>query len=522
MSQDLILCKLARFLELTNKDTTLLLCKDLRSEGHCQGFSICFAAMNRINQLEWWEGALKAIASWDENPETLQKKISLPKGDSNTTYAKIFARVLNYVVFNQADAESKGYKNIKLQNMGWDRMLKKKNPYFEILCPDKKIRHISNSKSAAGYFTVDQVNYLLNERLLSETMCFIYNSTHVITVFYKRPNWIIYDPNYDHNIPIHQSIHKKFRTKHALIREIMNIQGNSLGIIYATFEDDKIISLPQYENIIKLKSQTLLKQYGLEVICTYAASYLPTILKQAMKYKQTPSMIAWGLVAQDGQGWTGLQTLLYICPELLPTTLKYSSKSPRCAALLAEALATIEPTHHLTGLDMLLKHAPKYMPLILSYVEQSYKGKNWLAKALANKSKSGTTGLYNVVKYAPNYLMRILKYIADTKQAADSLAIALSVKGKEGKTGWDYVLSCNPLCKTLLLDILLKNIDSIEVEHLIKLQDAIKNSSLSKADEVKIFSNAFFKNNTAMNEKIYLKRILEAKPRLITLQNAGF
>jgi len=513
MSQSIILHKLARFLELTNKTATLPLCEDLHtSEGHCQGFSVCFAAMNLIDKLDWWEAAINAVALWDENPSTLKKKIKLPNGDSDETYAQIFERVLNYIVFYQVDTDSQFYPNIKINRINWNKIFIPGSKYFDILCPDKKIRRIKERKTAAGFFTVNQLNHLLDPSLMSETMCFVYSPVHVITVSYKKPNWILYDPNYDHDVPVGQPIHKTFKTKKSLINEILKIQGNSLAIVYAAFKEERKILFPQVDEIIKLKASTLLKEHGLEIICAYAATLLPKILKQSTKSRQTADVIADGIVAHDSTGWTGLHIIIRLCPRLLPLILEYCSESSKCATSIALALSLVEHSTNKTGLDMLVEEAANYLPLILSYVEQSTKGKDLIAFALAHQSEVGITGLYKIAKYAPHYLPRILDYISQSNHAPDALAMALAVKSPEGESGWDFVVNRYPLCERMLSDILLKGFNSIQSSHLNDLREIIKHSTVNNTDRMTRSSAAFFKKYNTIEKNHFLTRILDELP----------
>lgn len=424
MSQQILKEKLARYLELINPKETQVLCKDLRNIGLCYGLAVCHSTMLLIGKLNWWEAALIQIANWDGTLKSLNKKAYLPDAENpDETLSFIFERILNYIVYNHANVNST-WEHIKIGNSQQATFLLPDNNYFEVIFPDKKIKHIHDRKCAAGFFSTEQIGALLDKQMLSHSICLIHNTYHTISIGYREPDWILYDPNYPHNIQSNHIIHKKFKSKALLANEIQKISGNSLAIEYAFLQGTKTPPFPYWNRLLKTASLNLLNEYGFHLIVMKIPDRIPEIIHFAEKFVRGPEVVAKALVAIDDEQWCALHYLIYFAPQHIPLVFNFVSKSEKCAAMVMPALATVEPEEGDTPWHQLLKYAKKYVPNLLTLLEASPKQIEHFALALLIRSNNDESGWELLNRLAPQYKNRVIKLLLNSVKYISSETLA--------------------------------------------------------------------------------------------------
>jgi len=470
MTQTVLKEKLARYLELTHAKETSDLRKDLLSVGYCYGLSVCHASMKWIDKLAWWEAALIRIANWNGKSKTLKRKANLPDSlNPNETVGQVFERVLNYVVFNHVH-DQKSYNDIRLDQIEQPRFLIPEKNYFDMLGPDKKIKQVVSRQCAAGQFKTRQIKLLLRKKLAANTICLIHSTYHTISVSYKKPYWMLYDPNYPHDIEKGGIIHKKFASKKSLVAEIVNILGNSIAIEYASLQ--KEISISKWKDVVKKYSFCMLKEYGLHIIVQEIPNQIPEILSLAMKYKQGPDQLVQALSTVDHEEWYGFHKLLYYSSKHLPLVLEYAARSKEGPSLITQILAMTICKGTQTGLFQLLHYGPQYFPNVLDLVERAPEDTEYLAKALLHKN--------------------------------------------DDMNGWDHLKSKAPECKKRVTQILLNNLKHI---HSDTLKALIKTCKLPV---VRIHKGTFFQNRHKPNKILQIPSDeLQDRPVLIPYGGAN-
>lgn len=373
MTQYLVSLKFVQYLQLTNPTEAKKIENNI---GLCFGLSICHAAMKQFGKLKWWEAALREIVHWDGDPKKLNKKVHLPNTEQSETLKTLFENVIDTVIYYQEGAEHPVNEKLFAYQK---KMLMPGKKKFDRLISDKKSIIIKSSDRMVGFFELAELLQIINQNEIKKSICIVANSEHAIAVEYQHPDWIVYDPDYDHNIPSTQTIHKRFHSKKELIKEINTILGDIIVINLALFDNVK------HSEMLRVYEQLIHSNPDI-IICA-----LPVVVAEAPQY---------------------------ISPALEEGLRCY--KNGTVEKLLANILVTIyQPNENWNGLHNIARYAPDHLMRVLKLASHTRQGKEQVALALQEKNEDGVTGLRMIEQYAPhcvNHAIKILQSIKSKKE----------------------------------------------------------------------------------------------------------
>lgn len=492
MSQTVINRKLAKFIKSTNHGLAMSL---LIAGGYCQGYAICYSAMDSIGKLPWWKAALHAVATWDLNPESLEKEVDLPQQDGRQTLRDVFTKVLDFIVFQQS-LRNKQTNNFLLADQTQETIFKEKGE-LEIVGSDKKIKKIADKKSVEGTFTKEQISRLLDEKMMSGKMTNISSNNHVVSVFYHDPHWGIYNPNYSHSSI--ESMQKYYGTKEELVDEIIRVQSNSIKIQICSLDEKMKVTFPDFppptlsienlsllvgnsdfgklinketegkpEEIIKLLvSKNNKGKMGLGKIAADNSSVIPNMLRIIAKSKESLGELVKALIAQDSDDdeFINIQKLLALTPDpegKMPLTDRIWMSIDKLLLESAEEKITLTPEEKanteysacllrysyisMDGFNVfrstitqhLAMKAKESLPLLLDIISETKEGPEYLARALSLKNNVGLTDLHVIAQCAPKSLPKYLRIIAKAENGMQIINDVLRMRiGKNSPwSGW--------------------------------------------------------------------------------------
>lgn len=369
MTQTLVMNKLIKFLELSHSDENKIIRNELLEKGFCFGFSLCYAAMNLIGKLDWWQAALNAVANWNETKRDLYHHIKLPNSDTSKRIQlkTIFIRVLNYIVAHQACYSDSSIYCYMPEYLNQKSLLDPKMGLFE-LCYQGKIKTISKRSSIAGYFTKSNLEKIITPDILTNTICLVSSLDHTVCIAYLDSFWLIYNANYDHQMP---EIHKRYKCRRDLINELVRILNHTLSMIVAAIDDTYI---PSFNKFMRGNAISLLQKTGLHIIASENEESIPVLFKHAIKSPKGHGIIAKALMTKDDYQWTGIRYLAKYASDYLMLAFELAWQAKNRRQHLVGMLAS--PAHRnnnkkaLTELEMIAKNAGEYLENILEMIAQ--------------------------------------------------------------------------------------------------------------------------------------------------------
>lgn len=323
MDQVFILNQLAKFLKLINKAATKELRKELQA-GHCFGFSLCYAVMTAEGKKEWWRAALSAIMAWDGSAKNLEEKIKLPQSDPNKRIRihEIFERVLNYVVYHQADTDNEYEKLFRTEYMTQDSIFSAKEKHFKILSRGQT-RCIEDYANAAGHFTHKDLAHTLEHAPITNNICLIKSLTHAISIGRDENGWWIYDPNYTNGKT--EVVEKRMSSSIDVASEIIDILGHDICITIASFNDKKII-FPHHKLRIKHDILGISNGFGFIIFGNNHHEHIKVILEHIKKSNLAQKNVLSMLKQKVGETKNGLHHLVLgnrmMCEEIIKIIIK--------------------------------------------------------------------------------------------------------------------------------------------------------------------------------------------------------
>ncbi|STX50852.1 Uncharacterised protein [Legionella busanensis] len=136
--------------------------------------------------LPWWKAALKTILALDPKditPDLLKRKIVLPQANQPITLNELFTRLLNYIVFNQADVNCSSLPWLVSEQVNF---LSPDNIFFEIL-QNNEISRLKHREVLAGHFSKEFFRIILdNSKGLSDNIGLIHSFDHTIQFGLKK------------------------------------------------------------------------------------------------------------------------------------------------------------------------------------------------------------------------------------------------------------------------------------------------------------------------------------------------
>lgn len=239
--------------------------------GACHGFSICRAAMRITGKLDWWEAALKAIATWDGKLSSLQQSVLLPQADDNkpVSLETIFDRIANYIIFNHGTSflfPPLYYEQQSFTKQGGD---------FQIL-QESQLSTVNNRYSIGGHFTVEDLAWSLEDeatkQALEKNICLVCNFSHACELSYSNHQWHFYDPNYEDGKA------KSFNDTTSLATEIINRLEPNITIQMTCMQTPPSLPFPNYCHLLRNNPDKFINGMGLLTITNYAPKLLPYVI----------------------------------------------------------------------------------------------------------------------------------------------------------------------------------------------------------------------------------------------------
>ncbi|MEO8401800.1 MAG: ankyrin repeat domain-containing protein [Gammaproteobacteria bacterium] len=339
MTQTILLTNLAKYLRLTNPDTTAEVRVALERHGHCFGLSLCHGAIHKTGKLDIWLDELVYIATWNGlleprklRNEANQKVIEEPD--------KSFNKALSFIIFHHA-SEDKEYKDVQLTGMEQISILDpdhqiviefnhvghisryiKIQSIFEIIDKNGDCRYIEKREFFVKDFTTRKLAAFLkqNTTMIEESICLIHALRHTLSLCYENKIWILYHPNYDHTKK--ETIHKKFFSSHFVAGEILDIVGTTIGIEFASFDQHLKIEYPEEKTTVKA-----LQNSGLSLMAKFKPLELPALLALADQTEEGRITIAIELARIDLEEWTGLCWIIIRAPNCVDKALSIALKT---------------------------------------------------------------------------------------------------------------------------------------------------------------------------------------------------
>lgn len=468
--------------------------KQKLEKGHCLGFSICHAVMDKAGKLEWWEAALKLVADWRD--ESLDELISLPGSAVATTRGKIFERVLNYIYLTQASPA----QLFKLDGVNQDDILKPSSS-TEVIRPveyiDEKgsIATIQQNTVFSGTFTIDQLEQILKTNLRKNIICIVhsYVEQHAIRIGKQDDAYIIYDPNYSHttswlswlNYSFHSNpIHKKFSTLKAMLKELVQIQGASLGIELASFNPDDVFDMQYFNSLFTKAPDLLIKKHGLAHIVDYNPTLLSQLIKLAEVDRAVRRELGLALSSSLPNNLTALTTIIFKMPDLLTPLVKLGINDSAFCENLADALA-VERSR--MGYAIFFLHCPVACLLqLIKLAGESNSICYELRYLIARKTTldHGGVGLHFMTFRIPAAVAEIIKLAEESRLIRKTLGDILFVKNSYNMTVLDNIFSYLPEMMNSLVK--LSENDKVFAE---KLDKAIQASTKTTAESLQEYTN---------------------------------
>lgn len=397
------------------------------SKGHCFAFSLCYSSMAYLGKavLAWWEALLCAIAAWDETEEALTREVTLPPlphvKNAPTTLTALITKALDYIKLHQTDSNHEDNRLIfedQKEGVVHQRIVLEPNRgFFELLDNAGNLKKITHRECAAGNFTDEQLERLLEEKYINGFICLLHNSSHALSLSYFDSQWRLYDPNYPHEP---EKIHQTFTTKKELIKNLRCILGTSIAIEVASLE-------PSQQSHIEVSYRTMINESGTTLFCNHGliliALLTPVVLdKMLLNDAATePSCcahVAQGVIEKTSDNWTGLHMVARYAPAALGRVLDYAARAPAGCARIANTL--VEKTQDgWTGLNMIARYAPAQLTKAFTLVSQAENGAELILKILATKTAEGKNNWQAIKSQLSSYqLYRLKKHIVDQFSAS--------------------------------------------------------------------------------------------------------
>ncbi|MDX1901490.1 MAG: hypothetical protein SFW66_05740 [Gammaproteobacteria bacterium] len=433
------------------------------SKGFCHGFSVCHAAMDAIDKLNWWEAVLFELADWDGKRKSLDNIISLPNAIQPETLSSLFERALNYIFYHQVSYDEFSLKNT-LQNRLLQPANTDKSPaYFELLSPAGKILCSKNRAIASGHFTKEELLSLLDEKQIQENLCILSNNEHAIRVGYKGESWIVYDPNYSHRkhwsnqilfdawksptIP-KKTIFKKC-TKNEAVDEILKILGHAIAIQMASLKSDTLLTFPSYQSSVKTKPLELIDQSGLRIIAKYNPKVLLELCHLADGKKNKPllekitAILSENSEKSENDPWADLHSIVFFASEAMLKLCKIAHRDKNLLTTITQALPK-KNSDNWTVLHTTARYAPEAMLELCQLAAYDKNLLETIAQFLIKKQEDDWTVLHLTARYAPKAMLPLCQLALQSEHLLEAISQTLLEKNKDGITGLRMVATFTP------------------------------------------------------------------------------
>ncbi|MBA3661858.1 MAG: hypothetical protein H0W64_09030 [Gammaproteobacteria bacterium] len=440
MSQTIILENLAWFLKsnpATAHDREIVdLAQFLTDEGFCYSFALCHAVYDEwLDQLDWWEEALLAIANCPHDILALDRKVTLPlQGNTqDLSLRQIFERVLNDIIFQRGTNQS-GLKPFTIEGVNQNNFFKN---YFDLL-HNGIVKKIQHHEKVAGYFIESELDQLITTLGLEHRICLIVSPNHCIRVGYRQKQWILYDSNDAHTS--RKTMHQIFTAKNELIKTIITILGSTLSITVASLDLNQDNPLNAYHAILNQNVLSVMK--GWDHILFQTPLWFPTILTELEKQSEGSHFIASILPAIAWDNTTGFEHVIMNAPGQVKQVLNLIKNNSYGVECLLKALCLVDK-NNVTGLEILAREIPLLLKKVLREASKGEDGVNKIAEALCVLQETGFSALYMIAIQDPNQLLSVLNSLRADASHSKQIEATLHVP-YEGQCIWSFIQDYEP------------------------------------------------------------------------------
>ncbi|APS84731.1 hypothetical protein AVM71_16660 (plasmid) [Piscirickettsia salmonis] len=360
-------------------------------DGLCHGFSYVHAAMAAIDKLDWWQDSLRVISEWDDDLDSLDKKVNLKGQDESISLGQIFERITSYILFNfNPGLLLKGSNGKNLEQ-------KDTVDVFEVIDPiSGKILTINkdNHRIVAGELSNKDLKHLLNLKNLKSNMCILSSNDHTCSLRCDNGQYYFYDPNFTEG-------EKRFNSIKDLIPDLRESLSKSFLITLIDIRGENNLGLEAFSKF-KLKLRHL-KKSGFKQLVHEAPNLASQALSLATTAKQRSILISILCDSHKINCFNGLENLAMYAPHLVNQALKLGITNKDKLKLFS-ALCHAENQEKWNGLQILAIYTPQSINQTLDLAVTN-KAKSKLISALCHVDNCGYSGLQILaINHQPRFL----------------------------------------------------------------------------------------------------------------------
>jgi hypothetical protein len=380
--------------------------------GYCHGFALIFAAKRLFGHeslLEWYE-MRNELLDWNETQISLKNEVYFKS--RKVTLERLAEEMLNEIIFHQVESS-----NFIIKDMKQYKFLEPDIGAFEIL-KNYKLYSIEKVCNFAGSFNTEQLDLLLTEESLTNTMCLLGGLLHETCVYYDKSQdkpWCFYDPNYLNLLDDLEDMKyidiQSFKTKSELIDRLIKDLGRQLSIRFAImgeknkkYENNNLpaIFTLDYDELLPLQTSPgdLLNINNLSLLLKYSPKNFYKILNHWIKNENNfIELFMKKIKDYSKREWEKLTEILNTSKENLNSFI--------------DALDEVSSNKHKrNGWHALCINCDaKMLSSIFQFLCETKKGTEKCYKGILMPDANGTSGLHQIAKNNPDCLPDILLII---------------------------------------------------------------------------------------------------------------
>ncbi len=489
-----------------------VLAHEIRTEpGYCYGFSLIHGAMDSIEKGDWWEAALKCVANWDKG--NLDQAINLPGQSDNlnvVTRKDICERVLNYMISSQVP-DSKFQKPFQISSQFnlLDPVSKDKDSNtgnFQIMRGDE-ILTVRSRDVIGGFFDEQDIANILDENTVKNTILLVESPIHALRIGFKEGEWVLYDPNYEHNKDKADTIYKKFKTKQELAREIFQQLGNVHSLIF----DMVSLSNNYQAKFPPIDASALSKRLNGDGLIAIASvieikpEFADFLFDSISKNKNVRNAFIEAL-PKTLYEFTGLKTLIaYLDDQRFDSFIKLANQDKKLRDGIARAFFSDYRPEYVNLADNNFSNytdvkKQEFIKLAVGYLVESKRTddqdfqllantaehdtvvRDAMAEALKKRTADNKNTLRELISKSPTSMYPLFSSLLQDPKNISVVLQALAELDDQNKTGWNVILKTTKNEKKDILHLLTSaasKLDPEEANNLMKVIEAGKSDKNS-------------------------------------------
>lgn len=294
--QDSILKKIELFIELIKDEIPRKSHRSLREkfvlDGQCFAFTFCREYMRVTGNLEWWKDFIYTIVTSSINITSLNEAAIIFKNKYNKdiTFKKIFEMAISYFIYNQAEPLQCGIFSNSPKFCQYYFLLPE-NPHIFLLSNNNKDVRIKNNYRIGGYFSLNSLLYVLNDRETIESIrkniCLLQTFGHTSSIgieisTHENDKWVLYDPNGEIEGEAFPGVTDSAQeiivnSIFNLANSIINKYGNCIALELVAINDEHK-PFSNYYKLLQHQPEELIKDEGIYIISNKATALLKPLL----------------------------------------------------------------------------------------------------------------------------------------------------------------------------------------------------------------------------------------------------